>query len=498
MLSRPTGAVAMRSTAQSILHWATATPDAIAVSKSIHRFTYADLATRIVRFTAAFVAAGVQPGMVVGIECPDRYLHLVLLLACETLGATTTSFAPADIDAGNELVTACNLICAHTQADILLARSDVLWLTDETVNHILLSDVGDLATLDTGWMSDAVGSLIRTSGTTSTPKIIPLSYAVIAARTELHAQALQADRFDGQLILVHDLRLPLALVLVRAALALGRTIRFSAFQTLADDARTPDGSFLLLNSGAAQFILAAHASGTWSNRTHRILFTGAHLPQAVLERIKRTAAPLAFSSYGATEVGTIARSYDGLSGHLHPGVQVRIADDSGAVLPPGYMGSIGVRSPQAISHYLGNPDLSLRQFKDGWFQTGDLGFIDNVGRLVVIGRSDDILNIGGEKFHPGPVEAEIRSNLGAGEIVLVSLPDASGFDQLCVAIEGTPSAVDTSELPGIISAALQPHLSSPGVAFRIVHVNAFPRTDTGKIRRRDLRRLLLGQEAPLG
>ncbi|MDR3529779.1 MAG: hypothetical protein P4L90_04350 [Rhodopila sp.] len=99
------------TSAQSVLRWARETPHAIAVIETQFRYTYADLAALIVKTAKVLRPSVTRPGALVGIECGSRYMHLVLVLACECLGANTVSFVPPELTDDNELLPRCSLLC---------------------------------------------------------------------------------------------------------------------------------------------------------------------------------------------------------------------------------------------------------------------------------------------------------------------------------------------------------------------------------------------------
>ncbi len=102
-----------RTGAQSLAYWARQTPHAIAVGEADYRYTYADMAALVVRMTKHLSAAGLEPGSIAGIECSSRYVHLVMILACECLGLTTTSFVSQELAGDTELLSRCAVLYAE-------------------------------------------------------------------------------------------------------------------------------------------------------------------------------------------------------------------------------------------------------------------------------------------------------------------------------------------------------------------------------------------------
>ncbi len=153
------------------------------------------------------------------------------------------------------------------------------------------------------------------------------------------------------------------------------------------------------------------------------------------------------------------------AGALLPDVEIRIAGDDGRDQPPGETGVIMVRSTRMVPCYLWDDALTGRYFVDGWHVTGDLGFQPVSDRLVVLGRADDMLNIGGIKLPPQPIEAELRSVEGVGDAVLLGIANL-GLTELHLVIERSNLGRDT-DLTDRISAIVHRY----GRDF----VRAFPR-----------------------
>ena len=100
-----------------------------------------------------------------------------------------------------------------------------------------------------------------------------------------------------------------------------------------------------------------------------------------------------------------------------------------------YRPAKSVRSPRMVPGYLADEAATARHFVDGWHKTGDLGFQPADQQRVVLGRADDMLNIGGVKVPPQPIETEIKTIAGITDAVLLSLDNSQGVSALHVVIE---------------------------------------------------------------
>ena len=204
---------------------------------------------------------------------------------------------------------------------------------------------------------------------------------------------------------------------------------------------------------------------------------GAAISSRLRNRIARTVTERIIVTYGTNEVHHISVVDGNNVGTLFPGVRVMIVDDHGQPVPPGETGLIRIRSDTMTDGYLGAPALTAAAFLDGWYHTNDIGFQPSPGTLVVMGRADDMLNVGGMKVPPGPVVEQIRTIDGVLDAMVTSVVNARGIEVLLVAVE-TGLGGDRSGLEAAINPIIQRYASR----YVLLPLPAFPRTETRKIR----------------
>jgi acyl-coenzyme A synthetase/AMP-(fatty) acid ligase len=137
-----------------------------------------------------------------------------------------------------------------------------------------------------------------------------------------------------------------------------------------------------------------------------------------------------------------------------------------------------VRSALIASAYLWDEALTARHFSDGWFLMSDLGALLAADKLLVFGRSDDMLNIGGVKTAPYPIEELLRVLPGVADAVVLRVETAAGGGMMCAMIELAQEAVWTDVLSHISDV-----MRTLAATFMVQQEAEFPRTDTGKVRR---------------
>jgi acyl-coenzyme A synthetase/AMP-(fatty) acid ligase len=212
-----------------------------------------------------------------------------------------------------------------------------------------------------------------------------------------------------------------------------------------------------------------------------ILSIGAPLSDALRERAMARLATRVCDIYGTQEVGNIASRTSGGAGGIAavwPDVQVEIVDDRDAPLPIGQAGKLRVRAGYMVQGYLDDPDATRRMFRDGWFYPGDVAVLHGPNRLQLIGRGDDLLNIGGTKFAPGPLEELILQTSEAKDVGVCSIRNRDGIEEIWIAVADCPLA------DPVLLQRLESVLQRLQVGrFKILRLPRLPRNASGKIQR---------------
>lgn len=188
---------------------------------------------------------------------------------------------------------------------------------------------------------------------------------------------------------------------------------------------------------------------------------------------------------------TVDGNRPGTVGLPLPGTVIKVTDvESGKVLPCRQSGLISVKGPQVMLGYLGQPELTSRAIKDGWFNTGDIGFLDEDGFLTVTGRLSQFSKIAGEMVSHMVVEEELYkvSGAGAGEISVTCIPDDRRGERIAVVyskMEKKPEQVVDELRKGEL-----PHLWVPNAA-DFVKVKELPVMPNGKLNLRQIKQIAL-------
>ncbi|HEX7944399.1 MAG TPA: fatty acid--CoA ligase family protein, partial [Phenylobacterium sp.] len=235
-------------------------------------------------------------------------------------------------------------------------------------------------------------------------------------------------------------------------------------------------------------LLAALPQGLGVQPGLRVVSTGGVLPPDVARDARLRLSSEILISYGAAETGSATMAdgawldeHRGAAGYAVPGVRVEVVDGDGAPVAPGETGEVRIFSDRVSDGYLGDPEATAQAFRDGAFYPGDVGRLLADGLLMVDGRVDDRMDLGGMKFLPDPLEDLVMALPGVIDAAAYAVPDAQGINGCWVAV----AAVD-----GFDRQRLADHIARHGQDLppvRFAWIDAIPRNAMGKVERRRLR-----------
>ncbi|OJW25741.1 MAG: hypothetical protein BGO51_17425 [Rhodospirillales bacterium 69-11] len=483
------------NTAAALAAHARERPEATALVAPPRHVSYRQLASDVAAAVGALERAGLAPGMRVGIELRrDRCLHLVLLLACEAIGLTTIAVGSAD------------LVPMEAQADPVLRGCDRLLLADaapDPLPHGLVVPPAWLADLPPPAPAeiaerlcrpppdDRLVRIVRTSGTTGRPKAIGMTFAAQQRILDTAIARVAPDLGPHpRFLALYALAIRASVTRVLQTLQCGGSVLFAAREQAPALIAAGVVDHLMFLVGDAEWVADRTMPPPKGHRLH-VELVGAPADPALRAMLTERFGAHVTTCYSTNETNLISFvGVDGV-GALCPGVAVRIVDEAGRVLPLGEVGLIRVRTEVMTQSYVDDPVASAQAFVDGWYHTNDLGFMPDPAHLVVLGRADDMLNVGGVKILPRPIEARLKQVPGVRDAVLLALERPGRATRVAAALELgdsalTPELVD--RLRAIMAAAV------PDADLR--PVPWFPRTPTGKVRRAVLRESLMTAGEP--
>ncbi|MBM4422249.1 MAG: AMP-binding protein [Chloroflexi bacterium] len=224
------------------------------------------------------------------------------------------------------------------------------------------------------------------------------------------------------------------------------------------------------------------------------IMSGAACPPELVKRVREQMRCNALVAYGLTEAApgvTITHLADGpitateTVGRAMPGVELKVIDASGAALPNGAEGELCVKSPMMMTGYWNDAEATAQMMDaDGWLHTGDLAVIDADGPVKIVGRKGEVINRGGFKVHPGPVEMVLRSFPGVKEAAVVGVPDTVFGEMACACVVRAPGAEFSGEQ---LRAFAAERLTDYAVPDRFVFFEMLPRRGGGPVQKDVLR-----------
>ena len=202
--------------------------------------------------------------------------------------------------------------------------------------------------------------------------------------------------------------------------------------------------------------------------------------------------------YGQTEcnlvVGNCAEIMEvrrGSMGKAIPGHRVEVIDDSGNVLPSGSVGEVAIQRPDPVMflEYWGNPEATREKFIGDWLCTGDLAKKDEAGYFWFVGRKDDVITSSGYRIGPAEIEDCLLKHPSVGLVAVIGAPDPVRTEIVKAFIVLKPESAATPSLKEDIQNFVKTRLAAHEYPREIEFVKELPLTATGKIMRKELRKM---------
>jgi 2-furoate---CoA ligase len=492
-------------------------PEAPAVVDGARRLDYGDLALRTRALGQGLAALGVAKGDRVLIALRNRLEHVLAYWALQGIGGVAV---PANFRlAGGELryvlddcgarvalferaTAGAMLEAAHGWRGRLVFAGD-----DGPAEALGFDDVlgagGGAAAPNVRVAEGDLSLILYTSGTTGRPKGVPRTHRNHHAGALAHVIQCGyrwGERTLGVMPLYHTMGIHslTSMVAVNGCFACQADWSAAGALDLIEGERLT--ALYLIPTLYHDLIHAPAFRPERVASVRKLAYAGAPMLAALTEGCVKAFRPDVFvNHYGSTEIYTFSVCPDvhtkpGCAGRpgIHSMLRVvaasaerRVGPDD--VVAPGEKGEIiaSLDSDEAFAGYWNRPDADARALRDGWYFTGDMGYLDEAGDLYVSGRVDDMIISGGENIHPVEVEEVLARHPQVRDVAVVGEPDERWGERVVAFV--VPAD------PALTEAALDRHcLDSPDLANfkrprRVVFVSEIPKTASGKILRRLLR-----------
>ena len=160
------------------------------------------------------------------------------------------------------------------------------------------------------------------------------------------------------------------------------------------------------------------------------------------------------------------------------GIEIGIMDNEGNLLAQGERGEVVIKGPNVVDGYENNPEANEKSYTNGWFRTGDQGYLDPDGYLFLTGRLKEMINRGGEKIAPREIDEVLLAHPAVAEAVAFGIPHKTWGEEVAAAVVLSEPAEESD----IINYCKE-HLADFKCPKKLFIVEKIPRTATGKIQR---------------
>lgn len=480
------------------------------------RLTYAQLDRQVDRVARGLVALGIGRSDVVSWQLPNWWQFIVLALACARIGAVANPVMPIfrqrelkfmlDFGESKVFIVAKNYKGFDYEDMANGMRHDLPYLQHLVVvggegansfENLLLRD--DTPALSAERLTpDDVALLMYTSGTTGEPKGVMHTSNTLFANLHGFIKAYgltQPDVILGASPMAHLTGFG---YLAMIPLILNGT-------TVLQDVWEPRQALNLIQTEGITFSMAsspfvadlcnaAEAGGPVSPQFANFCCAGAPIPPVLIERARSLLGLAVSSAWGMTECGAVTvtepHRTDTKSGSTDgkplPGIEVKVVNADQQLAAPGETGKLYVRGCSLFAGYLKRPHLNATD-AEGWFDTGDLAFLDAEGYVRINGRSKDLIIRGGENIPVMEIENLLYKHPAVATVALVGYPDARLGERACAFVAVKPGQHFSME-------EMIRHLSEHQVTRqyhpeRLELMDDLPKTPSGKLQKFRLREI---------
>ena len=406
--------------------------DRACIHSTSESLMYGQLGDRARRLGQVVLDLGLEPGDRLVAQTHKSVDGYALWLGCLAAGVvyvpTNTAYTPDEI----------GFFCGNADASLLVV-DDPTTVEAVSVPTTSLADITAAAAAASPCevadvSDDTICSLVYTSGTTGRPKGATLTHGCVADNGRALAEVWQYEADDVlvhalPIFHVHGLFISLHPTLLSGAsvrwldkfdvdAVLGQLNGATVFmgvptyyhRLLGDDRFAPErcATMRLFTSGSAPMTELTHAEFT------------ARTGRQIVERYGMSEAGIITSNRLSGPHGVVAGSV----GHALPGYELRVCDNDRQPVDVGVTGTVEIRGPSLCAGYWQRPDADAEsRTADGWFSTGDVGSVDDTGRLTLEGRSSDMIISGGLNIYPKEIEMALDALDGVVESAVIGLPD---------------------------------------------------------------------------
>ena len=475
--------------------------DRIAVRAGDDQWSFRDLDGLADAFAGHLLARGVTPGDRVAVMTSNRVEFVVAVQAVSRIGAAAVLLSPAwkaaEVDHALGLTGPRHAVADGAAAALLADRlhGDHVTDLDDPSSSLAAGDPPPSRSERTEPRETDDAMLVFSSGTTGLPKAVRHTHRSIGRATAHWCAALGLgpdDRFQVATPPSHIL----GLLNLLAAAEAGATVRLHRRFDLDEVLHRIASERMTLEMAVAPIALALANHPRLEDHDlsslRYIMWGATPVTESVAEVVTARTGVRWLPAYGASELPVLAANPVGdpaawrldSAGLPPPEVELRVVDlDSGEVLPAGEVGEIQARSPSVMAGYL--PDeANVDAFADGWYRTGDVGWLEPEGWVHLTDRSKEMIKVNGFQVAPAELEAVLHGHPAVVDCAVFGIADERAGEVPVAAVQLDPAqTVAEGELERLVVDTLATYKQ----LHQVVVVDAIPRLPSGKVLRRTLR-----------
>jgi long-chain acyl-CoA synthetase len=509
------------------------------------RITYAELDALANRAAAGFQKLGVKPGVHVGLYLPNTPHYVIAFFGVMKAGGVVVNYSPLDAlstlqlkvnDSETDILVSLDLASLYPQAEKLLGSTRLKTLIVGEFAEMtpapapvkaqmaaggmlaeLLRDGAHVAFKDLidndgryqahalGPLEDELAVIQYTGGTTGSPKGAMLTHANLTAACSLYTEVMTRsadglrvgeERFLCVLPLFHIYSLTVVMLLgFRSGAELVLHPRFDPAAALKDIVEKKITVYLGVPTMHVALLSVPGVESMDLSSLRLCGSGGAPLPVAVQDRFEAIVGRTLTEGWGMTETAPIGtfnpregRRRPSSCGLPYPGTQMKFVDvaDPEREVKVGERGEICVKGPNVMKGYWKKPEATANSMTaDGFFRTGDVGYMDEDGFVFIVDRTKDMLLCGGFNVYPRNIEEAIYQHPTVEEASVIGIPDdyRGETPKAFVKLKAGAAPLTLEEMKAFLKDRLGKHEMIGAMEIR----DDLPKTPVGKISKKDLR-----------
>ncbi|MED4916961.1 class I adenylate-forming enzyme family protein [Geobacillus thermodenitrificans] len=508
-------AISVLSVPQLLERAAAESPSKEAIYDLRRRITYGNLHKEVHRLASALVSLGIKPGDRVGVGLPNWLETVQLFFAIAKIGAIAVPFNPKyrrhEIEhiiknSGMKVIFICEELEKHIELDFIQAIVDKAITVrfaksgfDSLDQLIARSTEQPLPAVAIDPHHDLF-CILYTSGTTGAPKGVMVTHRGVVQSGIAIANSLKCNENDVFLICTPIFHIfGMACNLMSAVYSQAKMVlqeRYSPKEALQLIERE---RVTIHHAVPAMFHMELNILNieSFDLSSLRVGMTGADVcPLETVKAIRKKMGMVLCISFGTTETGSVTitpfetdedRIFETVGKALE-GNEVKIVNDRRETLPPGQIGEIACRGFGVMKGYYNMPEQTAEVLdEDGWYYTGDLGIMDERGYIQFVGRKKELIIRGGYNIYPKEIETILQQHPNISASAVIGLPDPVLGETVCAVVQPKEGVrVTESEIVEF----LRPLIADYKLPNKVVFVDQFPMTASGKIQKGKLRDML--------